>query len=143
MAKQNPAFAKYQAILKKVRKDHPSMKFATAQKEAAKIFHSGAKVTGKKTAKSKPKTAKVGAAPVKRKAAAKTKVAGTRKRRTAPAKVFSTKKVTTIGRGAKLEAEIIRLEALRKKATIREYKDLLQLQINQNHKLLKALHKRI
>lgn len=146
MAKQNPAFKKYQAILAKVRKDHPNMKFSSAQRRASELFHKEHPVSGvkKKVAGKKKAVRKVAIAG---KPKAKTKVAGTRKRVThtkvAPTRKVSKHESPTLKKGKELERKIAVLETKRKESGLKEYRDLVQLEINKTHKALKALHRKI
>lgn len=122
------------------------MKFATAQKRASEIMHKDSPVSGKKVSKPKRKVAGK-AKPTAKKKVAGTKVTGTRKRKS-HVKVASTRKGVkhvsgTLKKGAELEKKITALELKRKNSTLKEYRDLVQLEINKTHKELKALHRKI
>lgn len=112
---------------KAYRKEHPRTSFQDAIKKVA-----GKKVSGAKPAK------KIAGKPVK------SSVAGTRKRRTEPARVatsrgYAKRTGTRLERAKEITGQINKLEGERSAVKSRDMKDIYAAEINGLHKKLDAL----
>ena len=125
--------SKYQSVLKRVRREHPTWSFKKQQAEASRLNKSGKKVSGAKKKISAPKvSAAVGK--VKRKKA----VASPRKSTTRT----TAKKTSSLQKARSLVNRINKLEIKRKEEKARELKDIIQLEINKCHDQLDAMKRR-